>query len=99
MIGINNMQDNYRSLYLATIDVENEMKVSKYETCKFQKPIPTLKPDKIIFGKSLICRRTEMSGARDKPAFDGNNVFFWLGKIHSETHWKGRKKSMYLFTD
>ena len=64
------MQVNYRSRYLATVDNEQSMvNICRYDKFKFDEAFLVLQPSKILFGKSRMCRMTEMSGARNISEF------------------------------
>ena len=76
MIGTYNMQYNCRSHHLVTNDVENEKKVAKFETYKFEEPFLTLKPNETSIGRSQICRMTETSGVRCNPDLVENILLF-----------------------
>ena len=68
------MQYNDRSHYLVTIDVENKMKIHKFQTYKFIEPFFTLKCNEIFLGKGQNYRVTKLSGAGDNPDFVGRNI-------------------------
>ena len=72
--SIYNMQYNYRSRYLGTIDNENARSFSKYDTYHFKEPLLTLKPNEIYLGKSRICAMAKMSGVNDHVEFDGVTI-------------------------
>ena len=69
------MQHNYRSRNLVTIDNEQSIVNNYiYEKFKFEEAFLVLNPSKTFIGNSRMCRKTEISGDRDRPDFDGKTV-------------------------
>ena len=69
MMDIFTLQYNYQSKYLVLID--SDVDVHKYENCKFDQLLLSVKSTQIFFGESNVCSMTKFSGAGDKEEFDG----------------------------
>ena len=70
--GMYVIQYNYRSRYLVTNDIKNEIKFYNYVTYHVKETFLTLQLSKICLVKSRICAMTEMSGTLDNHDLDDN---------------------------
>ena len=67
--------------YGVTFQNNGWIKVQKFDDISDDKnTIYCVKPLEIILGKSESCLRTAMSGAFDKPVFDGNTILLEISE-------------------
>ena len=83
--------ENSTKQYGVTFQNNGCVKVQKIEVISNdRKTIYSVKPMRIILGKSQVCNMTMFSGAFDKEVFDGNTI---LLKISEENE---RHKDVYI---